>query len=50
MFDTEIMNELMKLEDKIDGILALTGNKENISILLHRQRIKYLRLKLNAVM
>ncbi|MCU7833716.1 MAG: hypothetical protein KZQ83_00575 [gamma proteobacterium symbiont of Taylorina sp.] len=46
MSDTEIM----KLEHKINGILALTGNKENITILLHRQRIKYLTLKLNVAL
>ena len=42
MSDTEIMNEIMKLEDKISGILALTGNRDNITILMYRERIDFL--------
>jgi len=48
MSDNEILEKIKELEHKISGILALTGNKENITVLLHRQQIRYLTLKLDA--
>jgi len=48
MSDNQILDHIMELEHKINGILALTGNKDNITVLLHRQQIKHLTLRLDA--
>jgi len=48
MSANEILDKIMELEHKISGILALTGNKDNITVLLLRQQIRYLTLKLDA--
>jgi len=48
MSDNEILDKIMELEHKINGILVLTGNKDNITVLLLRQQIKHLTLKLDA--
>ena len=46
MSDTEIMNEMMKLEHKINEILALDYKAD---VTDYRERIEFLKNKLKAV-
>jgi len=49
MSDTEIMNEIVKLEHQIARALSLSSNVETEITLACRERIEFLKDKLKAV-